>query len=86
MHSVTDPALPACAGGCFSVLGILFEIYDGPDNVLLKTIWDNMPTREGVSAPQLPACRDAAATDDPGIVRATLRHSVQEAADCASCK
>ncbi len=48
VHRVTDPALPACAGGCFSVLGILFEVYDGPDNVLLKTIWDNMPMREGV--------------------------------------
>ncbi len=50
MHRITDPKLPACAGGCFAVIGLLFELSDGPDNALLRTIWDNMPMREGVSA------------------------------------
>lgn len=45
VHRVTD--LPACAAGCFSVLGVFFKLVMGPDNPLLDSIWEAMPMREG---------------------------------------
>ncbi|KAG2439791.1 hypothetical protein HYH02_010426 [Chlamydomonas schloesseri] len=47
VHRITDPKLPACAGGCFSVIGVLFEVDNVPDNLLLEPILQNAPTREG---------------------------------------
>ncbi|KAG2486585.1 hypothetical protein HYH03_014755 [Edaphochlamys debaryana] len=45
VHMVTD--LPGCAGGCFTVTGVVFELVEGPDNPLLAPILDNAPLREG---------------------------------------
>ncbi|KXZ50480.1 hypothetical protein GPECTOR_16g655 [Gonium pectorale] len=46
VHRVTD--LPACASGCFTVTGIMFELTTaGDDNAFLKPILDNAPVREG---------------------------------------
>ena len=47
VQKVTD--LPRCAAGCYSVIGVLFELTDGPDNHMLDQIWNAMPMREGVS-------------------------------------
>ncbi|KXZ50481.1 hypothetical protein GPECTOR_16g656 [Gonium pectorale] len=46
VHRVTD--LPACASGCFTVTGVLFELTTaGPDNPLLEPILEHAPVREG---------------------------------------
>ncbi|KAG2489797.1 hypothetical protein HYH03_011746 [Edaphochlamys debaryana] len=47
VHKITN-GLPACAAGCFSVTGILFELHNGDDNPLLEAIWAAMPERAGV--------------------------------------
>ncbi|GIL64606.1 hypothetical protein Vafri_18441 [Volvox africanus] len=45
VHKITD--LPACASGCYSVTGVLFELTDDGDNPLLDSVWAAMPMREG---------------------------------------
>ena len=50
VHTVGPDQLPGCKPSCFSVIGVLFELVEGPDNPALAPIWDNMPLREIVSS------------------------------------
>lgn len=48
VHTVSNKTLPAtCPNGCYTVTGIMLAL--GEENKALSTIFNNMPTREGVS-------------------------------------